>query len=280
MDVCVPAGTDWGCAFSPEEIATMREDAATAAQMDLAEAKAWSWLATLTADRVGVCPIIVRPCAAGCSAAGTWTQATAGASSFYGPPAGRTAAYQPWINAQGAWVNGCGCSGTECGCSSLSEVILPGPIGKVVEVWRNGAVMAPETYRVDNGNRLVLLIEGDSWPTCQDLMQDAHGPEAFSVTYYRGAAPSALILNAAGRLAVEFLKDCQDRPCALPKNMTSMNRAGVQITMEDEDGLTGMDDVDAVIRRLNPYLLKTAPRIVSPDSRRAPRMETFGVARG
>lgn len=263
---CYPPGADWGCSFGEEQLAQMREDPIVVAQMERAEALAWTMLATLTADQIGVCPVTVRPCAASCSSDGTWT--TAPARGGFGSPAGRPAILNPWINQQGAWVNGCGCkSSGDCGCSALSEIILPGPVGKVEEVWLFGRALEPYEYRVDNASRLVMLIRGESWPTCQDLQQDAHGEDAFSVTYYRGAAPSAPVLVAVGALAGEIYKDCIGAPCALPAGLRSISRDGITADFEAPDGLTGIREVDIVIQRLNPHLLKTRPRISSPDYR-------------
>lgn len=276
MEICYPPGADWSCAYSAEQLQEMRDDPDTLAQMERAEALAWTAMATYTADSVGTCPIVVRPCAAACSSAGTWTTAPVSSSGFFGGLAGRPGGFSPWVNEQGAWVNGCGCnSATACGCEALSEVILPGPVGKIEEVWLFGEKVDPITYRVDNGSRLVSLDPDRPWPTCQNLHESAHGAEAFSVTYYRGSAPSGVILYAVGTLATEFFRDCMGQECRLPVNLRSLSRNGVTADFEPEEGLTGLRDVDIVIRRLNPNLLKTRPRISSPDFTPRARQTTW-----
>lgn len=262
--VCYPPGADWGCSFSPEELAEMRADPDKAAQMERAESLAWTALAMWTADSIGVCPVTVRPCAAGCPATGTWTVAPASGS--YGNLAGRGGGFNPWINAQGAWVNGCGCSSTtDCPCEQIPKVILPGPVGGIVDVWLFGRLMDPSEYRVINGNELTPTSPDVVWPGCQDLQQDARGESAFSVTYYRGSAPAGVVLSAVGALASEFYKDCMGQECALPSGLRSISRTGITAEFEAPEGLTGIREVDVVIRRLNPHLLKTRPRIISPD---------------
>ena len=116
MTLCIPPGADWTCAYSAKELAEMRADADTAAKMERSEALAWISLHRLSGGRIGVCPITVRPCAASCSAAGTWTAAPAGS---IGPFYPGSTSWSPYINAQGAWVNGCGCT-SGCGCGPAS----------------------------------------------------------------------------------------------------------------------------------------------------------------
>lgn len=269
MTLCYPPGADWTVGYTADQLAEMRADPATLAKMKDAEALAWMSLATLSADRIGTCPITVRPCAAGCSAAGTWTEAPAG---YFMPSLAGRSSFYPHINAQGAWVNSCGCSATDCGCSALSTAILPGPVGQIVEVWLDGAIVDPATYRVDNGNQLVSLDPDRPWPSCQNLMQDAHGADAFSVTYYRGAAPDGLVLMAAGTMSVEWYKRLTGaKGCRLPAGTQNITRQGVSYEIQAdffEDGRTGIPEVDALIARLNPFHLKMRPVIASPDTRR------------
>ena len=272
MTLCVPPGADWTCAYSAEQLAVMRAHSDTAAKMERSEALAWISLHRLSGGRIGVCPITVRPCAASYSAAGTWTAAPAGG---IGPFYPGSTSWSPYINAQGAWVNGCGCT-SGCGCGpALSEVILPGPVGRIVEVWLNGAVVNPSRYRVDNGNRLVATDPDLTWPASQNLMQDAHGTEAFSVTYYQGTPPTDVTLWAAGLLAVEFYKACtSDKSCRLPSGVRSITRQGVSYEIRTdmfEDGKTGIREVDTLISALNPYGLRSRPVVYSPDRARAMR---------
>src|SRR5690606_6868931 len=167
MALCYPSDTDWGCAFTPEQLATMREDAETLRIMQRAEATAWYTLAALTAYQIGVCPTVVRPCSAGCLPTGSWMEAPVSSSSAsMGTLPLRTIgrSFTPHMEG-GEWVNSCGCtSGDSCSCGPLSEVILPGPVGDIVSVVINGVELPKTAYRVDNGNRLVRQ-DGGTWPT-------------------------------------------------------------------------------------------------------------------
>lgn len=279
-DICYPTGTDWSCAYTPEQLVEMRGDPRRLASMERSEALSWYTLARLTGYQIGVCPITVRPCAAGCGGIGTWLEAPAGSGTSGGLPTVSIGAVAPHINVNGQWVNSCGCSSrTACGCSTLSEVILPGPVGGIESVYLDGELVPPAAYRVDNGNRLVSLDSAYVWPGCQDLAAGPQEAGAFSVTYYQGAAPNDLTKFAAGLLATEFYKACTGSKCGLPTGVTQVVREGVSYTIETglfANGFTGIRQVDAVISVYNPNGLTQAPVVVSPESRRrSPRRTTW-----
>ncbi|HEX5018628.1 MAG TPA: hypothetical protein VFX15_13710 [Actinomycetes bacterium] len=273
VPVCYPPGADWSCFGTPEEIAALDPIV-----KERAEVLAWMTLAALTAYQVGVCPITVRPCRAGCSSGGTYmTAPVISQGHFAGVWPGAYQTLAPQVSSSGAWINACGCAPNDCSCTSLCEAILPGPVGSVLEVWLDGAVLSATSYRVDNGNRLVRT-DGGCWPSCQDMSQDAHGDDAFSVRYYRGAAPNVMTLWAVGVLAAEFYLACTGKDCRLPSGVTNITRQG--ITMEVQTGLfvngfTGIPEVDTVIALYNPNGLRAAPVVASPDSRRS-RLTTWG----
>lgn len=253
MSVCYPDATDWSCKFTDQEIDELRDDQAMALLIEKAEAFAWYTLASLTAYRIGVCPTTVRPCAARCAPAGSWTVAPVSIGRF-----------SPYVSG-GQWFNACSCASSDCSCSALSEVLLPGPVGSILSVYVDGEQLPRSAYRVDSGDRLVRL-DGGQWPACQDMTLSAE--EGFSVTYYQGAAPNLMTRAAAGRLAAEFLASCEGGACALPDNVTRATRGGESYEFEPLDfpeGKTGIREVDAVIRIYNPYGLRSAPTVVSPD---------------
>jgi hypothetical protein len=249
---------DWSCVPDEDDI-----DPVVKAR---AEALATSALRSLTGYQVGGCPIQVRPCSLGCGQA----------SGYQVYPITGQPGVGPWINTQGRWVNGCGC-GTSCSCTALSEVILPGPVGRIDEVMVDGVVLAATDYRVDNGNRLVRL-DGDLWPVCQDMSAAPDAVGAFAVTYLRGIVPDGAAAYAAGVLAFEFVKACGGSKCGLPKNVTQVARSG--ITWDIEPGTfpsnaTGIFPVDAWLRTVNPYAV-TLPAAVFSIDRPQTRVATFG----
>jgi len=267
---CIPADTDWSCAYSVEELEEMRQDDVKSAAMLRSETLAWYTLAALCAYQIGVCPETIRPCAARCGSAGTWAVAPVTSAAYAALPL-RTigGVFTPHITG-GQWVNSCRCaSASACDCSFVSEVYLPGPVGAIESVIINGQERDPSTYRIDNGDRLVSLDPDAPWPLCSDPLAGPEDENSFLVTYYRGAAPNELTKFAAGMLAVEFYKACTGGKCRLPAGVTQITRQGV--TMEVQTGMfpggfTGIREVDAVIRIYNPYGLKKPPRVLSPDS--------------
>lgn len=279
--MCYPSDTDWGCAFSAADIEAMRADAAKSANMDRAEALAWGSLAKLTAYQIGVCPVTVRPCTAGCYGAGTWMSGVVAGSGSGALPIRSIGSFTPHVSG-GQWLNSCGCaSAGDCACGSIEEIVLPGPVGAIESVMIDGSVIDPTRYRVDNGNRLVSVDPTLTWPKCQDMSVAADADGAFSVTYYQGAAPNDLTRYAAGLLAVEFYKACSGngKSCSLPTGVTSVVRRGVTFDLEAglfPNGLTGIKQTDAVIQMYNPHGLTAPPRVISPVSARGPRRQTWG----
>ena len=395
MTICIPPDTDWGCAYPPDELAAMRADPGKLAVMERSEAFAWQTLAALTAYRIGTCPIVVRPCAQRCAPQGTWMDAVVATGTTI-PVATIGRSFTPHIEG-GEWVNSCGCAAADpCSCGPLSEIILPGPVGAIVEIVIDGVILDPLAYRVDNGNRLVRQ-DGGSWPICQDMSKAAVAPRAFvpveltwptgervelsregdvvtavvhtrqtntrmavadaaipadfqprgadislslradarnpdwwlnvtedefssdtyigplggfgtvgpyspsvatfqwladpapvvgqdgtfTVEYYRGAAPNEITRFAAGTLAAEFYKGCMNAntKCRLPRGTTSVNRNGLSIELEPNfmDSLASWPEIAPVIAMFNPNRLKSAPRVLSPDSRSTPRRQTWGA---
>lgn len=284
MSICYPSDTDWTCAFTEEQLIEMRADPKTVKRMELAEAQGWYTLAALTAYRVGVCPTVVRPTVACHTPTGTWMAAPVDSGHTGALPLRTIGALNitPYVTG-GQWVNGCGCSPVACGHGSLSEVILPGPIGDIEWVNVNGEIISPTRYRVDNGNRLVSTDPTLRWPSSQDFTAGVGDPNTFSVSYYQGAPPNELVRAAAGALAVEFYKLCtKDKNCRFPRAVKQVTRGNttyeVDVTLF-ADGMTRIPEADLVIRLLNPNKLKQAPRVTSPDARRgagAVRRQTWG----
>ncbi|QNJ55529.1 head-to-tail adaptor [Microbacterium phage Phinky] len=281
--ICYPSDTDWGCAFTAEQLGVMRADAATVKDMELAEARAWYTLASLTAYRLGVCPEAVRPVAACCAPSGTYFAAPVnGGDSHVGALPIRTIGalgVTPYVTG-GTWVNGCGCLPIGCGCSSTREVVLPGPVGAIEKIDIGGEIVDPSRYRIDDGNVLVAVDPNLQWPLRQDVFAQPGQPDTFTVTYYRGAAPDELIRAAAGALAAEYYKLCRsDKNCRFPKKVKSVTRFGTTYDVDTtlfEGGITNIPEADFVIRMLNPHLLKQGTRVISVDAPRRTRRSTYG----
>lgn len=239
---------DYSCDYSADEYDALDPDA-----LERAEALALSTLRALTLGAVGNCATTVRPCGRPCMAQDGWTLTNG-------------MWMNPHINWRGRWVNACGCP-DECGCGSLSEIILPGPVGGVAEVWIDGDLLEPSAYRLDNRNRLVR-VDGEQWPTCQDMLAGPRDSGAFSVTYWRGSRPGKSEFVAAGRLAAEFYSACTGGACSLPTSVVAMTRQGVTFQMETglfPNNATGIKEVDAVLRVWNPYGVTVGTGVFSVD---------------
>ncbi|QDH93270.1 head-to-tail adaptor [Microbacterium phage Cressida] len=192
----------------------------------------WNWT-----DRLyGVCPTTIRPCRDDCGgndgSATFWGRGPRFDPSF--PRQGRggmsTGGWTP-VLIGGAWKNvGCGClSACQCTIDGAHALSLPGPIVSVTQVRIDGEVVPASAYRVDH-KRLLVRIDGGTWPACQDLLAEPTEEGTFEIIYERGLPVPVGGMVAAGRLACELAMDsCGDDNCALPERLTSITRQGMTI---------------------------------------------------
>jgi len=254
-DLCWPI--DLACCSNWDEYAPEVQNRATSL--------ATSVLRALTGYRVGGCPVTVRPCRENCAQPFLLTGYTGE------PGLGGGLGLQP-VNVAGTWINmGCGCVAKDCSCTQVCEVLLPPPVGAVSSV-QIGVTVLPETwYRVDDGNKLVWQGPPDvteCWPLCQDMSAPVGESGTFAVTYLHGLPVDGLGAYAAGVMACEFAKACSGQKCRLPSGVTSIVRQGISMTVGGSgftEGRTGIIEVDAWLRTVNPNMLVQSSRVWSPD---------------
>lgn len=140
---------------------------------------------------------------------------------------------------------------------------------------RGGAAVEYVSYVDDNR-------PGACWPTCQDLSKPDTEAGTFSVRIRPGTPVPQGGLWAAGLLACQLLKACdEDAECALPVNARRIARQGVTVEMtplfiDREAGgfMTGIPEVDLWLESVNPYKSKMPSRVYSVDRPR-PRVQTW-----
>jgi hypothetical protein len=216
---------------------------------------ATSSLQALTNNRVGACPITIRPCP-------------------QEPTCGCSRPFNPHIGSDGQWRNSC-CQKV---CAPLSEIDIPGPVGFIdslridgeeIELWGGD-------WRLDEGHLLVWQGDGPSpVPSVQDLNKPDTEPGTWSITYSRSYPVLQDARWAMTYLAVEFAKACQSKKCALPKGVTNVVRNGVSFTIEAglfPNGLTGIDTTDQWILKWNPPGSPTQSAQVFDPAKRGPRV--------
>lgn len=197
---------------------------------------ATSSLQALTLNRVGTCPITVRPCSAPRPCGCVW---------------------EPYL-LLGRYLNPCGCK-TARWCAPLSEVDLDGPVGYIDSLKINGVEMDLDSgdWRLDNGHLLVWQGIGPSpIPAVQDLDKPDTEFGTWSITYSQSYPVLTDGRMAVAYLAAEFAQACKPKgKCSLPRGVTSVVRNGVSFTVQAglfPNGLTGIDIVDQ-------FILKWAP---------------------
>jgi hypothetical protein len=132
---------------------------------------------------------------------------------------------------------------------------LPGPVQSVSKVLIDGVVLPATSYRVAN-QRQLIRTDGETWPSCQDMLAASTEPNTFEVTYVRGIPVPIGGQVAAGSLACELAKAaCGDESCALPQRLQSITRQGLTVAMQLEgetfDSQTGIWAIDSWVASVN-----------------------------
>lgn len=217
----------------------------------------WNW----TERIYGVCETTIRPCRNDCGGAD-------GSSTFWGRGPGfdpgfprqgsggtSTGGWTP-VLIRGVWKNvGCGCTGScRCAIDGAHALSLPGPIQSVTRVTIDGEDLPETAYRVDH-KRLLVRIDGGTWPACQDMTREPTDENTFEVVYQRGVPVPVGGMVAAGRLACELALDaCGSEECSLPERWQSVQRQGISITAalsNEKWHDTGIWSIDNWINSIN-----------------------------
>lgn len=230
---------------------------------------ATSALQGLTNNRVGTCPITIRPCVRPTS----WA-CDCDFSSYRG--------------LDGNWFSHCDHGIRTCG--PLSEIDIPGPVGYISEFKINGVpqVLDSGDWRLDDGHLLVWQGSGPSpVPSSQDMNKPDTAPGTWSITYSRSYPVNEDARIAVAYLAMEFVQACKPRgKCSLPRGVTNVVRSGVSFTVQAglfPNGLTNIDQTDQFILKWVPpgspvrgaqvfdvHSIKTRPRVTSAVPLRGP----------
>ena len=215
------------------------------------------WLATIelwraVAGAIGLCRTTEAPCMDRCTVkplSAAWMR--------------------PWRDDLGVWRNNkCGCR-DGCSCTQLCTVTLQGPVYDIETVTVDGVAVPEDEWTLLTNNRLARC--GGCWPSCQNYCTT----DGLRVTYLRGVAPGLDAIRAASRLACKRLQECppSGADCGvLPSGVTSINREGLNMQLENTIGssdggpiFTGIARVDRWIASINPYGITSQASVWSPD---------------
>lgn len=226
-------------------------------------------LDALSGRQFSQCAMDYRPCGPKCQDMGGYMVWPVGLGTVGG---GSLPWMIPYVDG-GRWRN-CACPGA-CGCSIAGEVPIPFAVAEIVQVTVDGEVIDPLAYRLDSwrGIPSLVRIDGGAWPDCQDMSAEPTDPGSFVITFRPGRTLPEAGRYAAGELACEIAKACVGGECALPGQLASMTRNGVDIEMIDPasltaEGKTGLRFVDMWLTAVNPFQRGQRSRVASVDSYR------------
>lgn len=225
----------------------------------------------LTGLQFGCCEITVRPCLPETCDATNLNDLIYWDSKLASRGSGNLGvlSYFPTLVDGNVYNIACGCPMGCCSCKPNCSYQLPGPVCEITEVRVNGAILAAESWKVYDNATLVFL--DDNCPGCQNYDMPDTADGTWSVTYTLGTPVPDEVNYAAGLFACEIAKGMiGDKSCALPDRVMAVARQGVDIQFFDpiaftNEGLTGLPLVDTIIRSVNPWKMKQAPRVWSPD---------------
>ena len=167
-------------------------------------------------------------------------------------------------------------SGMWCTCHYYPAVQLRfGPVTSVTEVKVDGVVVPSSGWRLGDPDDLhtagwLFRIDGEQWPSCQDIALAVTEPGTWQITYPWGDPPPAGADYMTQVLACEFVKAWTGGKCRLGGRFTSITRENLTATRSDpaflaDAGLLGIPEVDAWVSAINPGGVDRPPKILNPD---------------
>lgn len=218
----------------------------------------------MSGRQFGSCEVLLRPCRKACAPA--WVTDTWWAGSWDRWPPYLGPGSTLWLDAV------CGTCQRGCGCNDADTLVLPSPAQSVAQVLVDGVELVDGTNWTLYNGTLLVRIDGEKWPMCQDWTVPVSGVGAWSVTPVFGFPVPMMGQLAVGELAAEIAAGCDAGDCKLPAFTTSVSRQGVTQTFPTwaeimQAGITGvgLPLVDLFLRTENPEGLQMGPRIINPD---------------
>lgn len=223
-------------------------------------------LDALSGRQFAQCPVAYRPCGPRCQGGGGYMSWPVG----MGAVGGGMPWMIPYVDA-GIWRN-CICPGA-CSCRVRCETPFPTSVAAVTEVRIDGVILDPTAYRLDSWRGIPRIVRTDDgcFPHCQDMNVAPDEVGAYVITYQPGRPLPVAGQIAAGDLACEFAKACAGADCALPQQLASLTRNGVQLEVVNpaellDQGLTGVASADLWIKSVNPARRGQRSRMASVDT--------------
>lgn len=203
----------------------------------------------------GVCPSIVRPCATtGPCDSERWSPVRAAV--MFGHPM--------------AFPALCPCTAGQCGCRYPTLRLPYVPVQSVEAVHVDGAELPATSWRWVEGTNLVMRIDGEPWPTAQDLALDVTEPGTWGVEFSHGYPLPPGAKRRIASFACEIAKACNGDPCSLGERFRITRTDAGEFLFHDnfrDEGLTGDEPLDNWIMTWRGGRARTRPSLSRPRRR-------------
>ncbi len=171
-----------------------------------------------------------------------------------------------------------GCVAYVCGTALPQLDFSVYPLDSITSVMVDGVALDSANYRIDEYKYLVR-IDGQGWPTAQDLLKADTETGTWAVTYKYGMAPPPEGVKAVAELACHLTLACAPADlasrCKLPDYVTTVTRQGITFDLMSVEEMlrgkfVGLPFVDRFVSYVNPEGLSRPPIVISPTYNRSP----------
>lgn len=208
----------------------------------------------------GACSQIIWPCSAGNGGCGSGEYGT----NWWAHTSGGSLPSYPYPG-DGGWYNFWPCAGA----CHLERVKLPNVINTIDEIIIDGEILDPTAYKIE-AYKWLVRVDGGKWPCSNNLAGEPGDEGVWTVEYTYGQPIPADARYVASIFACEMAKARCGADNCLPERLKTITRQGVSMSFADpldflEQGQTGIYEVDAWLRSVNPNKIQRRSRIYRPD---------------
>jgi hypothetical protein len=149
-----------------------------------------------------------------------------------------------------------------CGCCVLDVITLHGPRPVVSRVTIDGVVLAPASYGLVDGVKLMRYASSGPprrWPGSQHLYRPVTEPGTFAITYEHGMEIDFIAQRAAIEVVCSLLAEINHGEDLLDPRTVSARLDGLTLEFAGAPGTVGVEGNDRGFVWLNRYMKTYVP---------------------